>query len=162
MTKDTIRQGYYSRCGQYPLDMGKAMSLRSSIISLDALNTMKVCFDDVVTLFKTNGTLTETNLDQVGIANMNEQLYKGIPKDKHVLHHQRAVMLNAEATVEKFKVYNEKAAPVRAERKACNTFNQSIKHLPIDKQKQAKKKLSIEKRLQKLRNQLVELNGTNN
>jgi hypothetical protein len=66
--------------------------------------------------------------------------------------------LTAHDTVAKFKAYQIKQAPVRAQRKAREAFSKSIRHLPKEARDQAKKKKRLEDRLKKIQDELSTFN----
>ena len=158
LTDEIIKKGY-ERCGQYPLDLTKAMSLCTVKISPKERKNMENKLGEMKQIFITKGTITEADMDNAKIVNVNDTLYKGMDKDQRALHHQRAVLMNAPEAIARYKDYRERTEPQRTKAADTRAFNESIKGLSKDEQDAAKAARKIQ--LKELRDQKKAANNNN-
>jgi hypothetical protein len=152
LTLSMVRHGY-ERCGQYPIDFDKQMRLCSGIkdVSENEYKNMVKEWPDMVKKFKEAGELTEDVMNTAKIYKVPNA--KGKPKHTKVLHQQRAVLMNSQECISRFKLY--KASKQSAsEIAAAKRVEKAIK-----KQQQAQMS-EEEKRLQ--RNQKAREKRANN
>lgn len=104
LTVSIVRHAY-ARCGQYPLDFDKQMGLCTGMnaVSEKDYQIMKARLPEMVEKFKEVGQLTEEVMDQAGI--WKSPLDTGKPKNERVLHKQRAVLMNSDECIQRFKLY---------------------------------------------------------
>jgi len=137
LTKSIVRRGY-QRCGQdAPIgldDDGKPtmskflaqMSLCSHNISKKVMETLIQQFPRMVQIFRERGTVTEAEMDELGIPNFNHLDSDKKPKDQRSLHKQRAVIMNMEDCISKYKNYRLLREQERA-RKAQSAVDKATK-----------------------------------
>ena len=99
---DIIKDGY-SSIGQWPLDFKAAMSKCSREMSNNEYKTMEDHMDTLVKYYRENGQLTEENMDNLGIINVNDQMYGKLPKEERALHQQRARIMNSTDCIAQYK-----------------------------------------------------------
>lgn len=110
-TPQCIKKGYFVT-GQYPISFERAMaqcpSLRS--LSLEQIQTMRDNVDNVATLFKGKGEVTEAEMDELLIFKVkgDEGDTRPTPKDSRAMYQQRAVLMNAAETIKKFIEYQNR------------------------------------------------------
>ena len=128
-----IREGYES-IGQYPIDFDKAMShvSRKHPISIAQMEHMRATEGDMIAIYRARGNVTETDMDELGIMTVNDGGRRRKPKHLRVLHQQRAVIMNSEDCIAKFKIYktqeelNKEATALRkAQRKAASDLKKA-------------------------------------
>jgi hypothetical protein len=51
---------------KYPLDMGKAMSKCTTLVTVPAMDAMKAKLPQMVGLFRAKGAVTEADMDELG------------------------------------------------------------------------------------------------
>jgi hypothetical protein len=117
LTVSIVRHAY-QRCGQYPLNFDKQMSLCTALklISNKDYEKMKEKLPEMVEIFKATGELTEEAMDAAGIFRLPVDM--GKPKNERVLHRQRAVLMNSDECIQRFKLY--KANKEANKQKAAN------------------------------------------
>ncbi len=100
-----IREGYES-IEQYLIDFNKAMShiSKKHTISVAQIAHIEASQDDMIAIYCARGNVTENDMDELDIMNVNAG---GRRKLKHlrVLHQPRAVIMNSEDCIAKFKMY---------------------------------------------------------
>lgn len=80
-------------------------------ISARDMEAMQEAIPDMVQIFRTTGNLTEEQMDAAGIVSVNDMASNARPKDDRPLHQQRAVIMNAEDCIAKYRSYvNYRAA----------------------------------------------------
>ena len=97
---DIIRHGF-QYTGQYPFNFNDKMACCTTNIPLKEMTNMRAKFDQMTNEFKKKGYLTEAEMDEAGIMKVDDDGRK--PKDERVAHHNRAMLLNTEANLERFK-----------------------------------------------------------
>lgn len=102
---DIVKAGYRT-IGQWPISFTAAMSGCTYRLSAGESDIMKEKQGDLVTIFRTNGILTEADMDAAGIASVNNTT--STPKDERALHKQRAVIMNSAECVRCYKDYKSK------------------------------------------------------
>jgi hypothetical protein len=65
------------------------------------LKKMKAALPSLSEYFSQHGRLTEEFMDQLGIMSIKNQALRQLPKDKRVLHQERAILLIANDSIEK-------------------------------------------------------------
>jgi hypothetical protein len=124
----TIKKGFID-CGQWPLDLNKAIKLSKYPFSDADKSILQQKLPDMVNLYRNKGEATEADMDSLVIPKTD--LKSKIPKDLRVLHRQRAVILNKEDvvmrfTAEKLKKLQAKTTP-KAKPKEMETINKPLK-----------------------------------
>ena len=98
----------YTDIGQWPLSYDMAMSkcskVRSGKVTQVQIQTMRDKVPDIVALYRLRGGVTENEYDAMGIVNCNSGNPK--PKEQRALHQQRAVIMNNEDCIQKYKAYH--------------------------------------------------------
>jgi hypothetical protein len=102
LTQKMVKDGYAS-IGQCPINFDVAMSKCTRDISKTDIEVMKEKLPDVVQKFRMNGIVTEQDMDEAGIMNIDSD--RKTPKDQRVLHQQRAVLMNSAECIAKYKLY---------------------------------------------------------
>jgi hypothetical protein len=167
LTAEVIQAGY-RETGQYPLNLTAAMSKSTYKLTIPEFETMEAKLPDVKAFFRSNGYVTEQQMDDLGIASVNEEWAK--PKDEKVLHQQRAVLINAAETISKYKLYKaDKAASLvtknirklaaakkKAEKEAYTSW---FGNLSEEEKKQERKRKRAEKKTPLI---LPTINNSNN
>jgi len=102
LNPSVIKKGY-ELIGQYPINFNKAMKWCTKQMSIAEMQTMEERMGDMVAMFRTKGCVTETDMDELGIINVNPP--NSVAKHNRALHQQRAVIMNSEDCIAKFKVY---------------------------------------------------------
>ena len=107
LTISCVQHGY-ERCGQYPIDFDKTMAKCTSMRKVSKIQCaeMKANVPHFVKIFRQKGELTEKDLDEKNIYTVLDSRQKA--KDERVLYQQRAVLMNKEETISKFKIYKSK------------------------------------------------------
>jgi hypothetical protein len=112
---DIIKHGF-EKSGQYVkdgFDFDTKMACCTSSIPDTHLNNMRKKFDDLTSIFREQGFITEQQLDEAGIISVEDSRSK--PKDQRVPHQQRAMILNTRQNIERLQEYR-----VPEELIACN------------------------------------------
>lgn len=142
LTADYVKAGY-EKIGQYPINFDRAMTQCSLRSAMD-IEHMRSQWPVLAANFRTNGVLTEKDMDDCGIvkiADLDAELADGptaLPKDQRVLHRQRAVLMNSAACINFYRKYHEeKAAGTKPKR--GNTATAAEKKL------RARQKLAYQK-----------------
>jgi len=82
------------------------MRLCTSAITLEQMQNMKLQFPGMVDIMRRNGTITEAEMDAVNIPSFNFADSDKKPKDQRALHKQRAVVMNMDDCISKYKDYH--------------------------------------------------------
>ncbi len=90
---------------------------------------MKAKIEHFVGIFRTNGELTEEDMNKEKIYHVEEKRKK--TKDQRVLYQQRAVLLNKEETTAKFKIYKSNKQ-MEAAKKAANATQGGKRKRKVD------------------------------
>jgi hypothetical protein len=118
VNKEIIKNGYI-RCGQdapIGLDIdGKPtmdkfyaqMRLCTAKITKADMELLVHQFPEMVKLMRENGTVTEAQMDALNIPNFNEFDSDSKAKDERALHKQRAVIMNMQDCISKYKRYHQ-------------------------------------------------------
>ena len=130
MTISCVQHGY-ERCGQYPLDFTKTMAKCSGMNEVSGAQCaqMKATIEHFVGIFRTKSELTEEDMNKEKIFHVKEKHKK--PKDQRVLYQQRAVLLNKEETIAKFKIYKSNKE-IAAAKKAANATQGDKRKRKVD------------------------------
>lgn len=105
LTVSRIKDGY-RKTGQYPIDFDKAMKKCTREITAEDLQHMKNSLSKLVEAYRARGEVTEEEFDQLGIIDVYQN--QGKPKDERVLHQQRAVVMNKNVCLTKYREYQER------------------------------------------------------
>lgn len=162
LTVDYVKSGY-ERIGQWPISFDKALGMVAGTISTKYVRHMRSKFAELADIFRTNGVLTEQDMDDNGIVCLYEydQVLgdppSSVPKDERALHRQRATVMNSANVVQFYRKYNEvraqrslvlpAAGPPRsaADFKPLALFNRWLGDLTSEEQKEQKKITRIKK-----------------
>jgi hypothetical protein len=92
LTQKMVKDAYTS-IGQCPINFDIAMSKCTRNLSLSEVQVMKDKLPDVVRKLRSTGILTEQDIDEAGIMEVDSD--RQTPKGQRVLHQQRAVLMNS-------------------------------------------------------------------
>jgi hypothetical protein len=115
LNESVIKQGY-KFCGQYPLSYDTAMGKCTRLLTELEAASMSAAFPRIKQLFLENGCVTEAQLDDLNIINVNAACHGKIAKDLRALHQQRSVIMNSANCTFKYKQYQLAKLTAEAER----------------------------------------------
>jgi len=129
LTRDIIIKGYQKTGQDAPIALNverqptmakfyAQMSKCTTQISLKDMNVLVEQLPQMVAIMRARGSITEAEMDAAGIPNMNHLDSDKKPKDERALHKQRAVIMNKEDCISKYRNYRRLMDEARVSREA--------------------------------------------
>jgi hypothetical protein len=121
LNKSVVRNGYVM-CGQdAPIGLNydkeptmdkfnAQMRLCKARITTEDMDILVQQFPKMVEIMRARGTVTELEMDELGIPNVNNLDSDSKAKDARALHKQRAVIMNMDDCISKYKLYQQRNA----------------------------------------------------
>jgi hypothetical protein len=130
LTQSMVIQGYTDiGWGPRP-NLAKAMSKCTGDIPTKASKILNDKFDQMATIFRNTGTLTEKDMDDAGIISTNHLSKRTTSKDQRVLHQQRAVLMNSPTCITQYIHYRDAKDSAKAameeRRKSLNKYKMGL------------------------------------
>lgn len=102
---NVVKSGYV-KSGIWPINFDVAMNQCRGDLSLAERDQARRSVEHLTGLFREKGVVTEKDMDDQQIKSIDLDSRK-TPKDQRVLHQQRAVLMNSEACIRKYREYHD-------------------------------------------------------